>query len=124
MLQIEPTQLIPFWKRAPFMVSLEDASLSSPLFDRDSALFRAADAESNRRYERMRELNKTRIMTLPFRQMGFLIGKGLRNVSTMFRSDQFILLKIKGSGVWKINGRAAWALENGKAIDKLVKSNL
>lgn len=124
MLQIEPTQLIPFWKRAPFMVSLEDASLSSPLFDRDSALFRAADAESNRRYERMRELNKTRIMTLPFRQMGFLIGKGLRNVSTTFRSDQFILLKIKGSGVWKINGRAAWALENGKAIDKLVKSNL
>lgn len=123
MLQIEPTQLIPFWKRAPFMVSLEDTSLSSPLFDRDSALFRAADAESNRRYERMRELNKTRIMTLPFRQMGFLIGKGLRNVSTMFRSDQFILLKIKGSGVWKINGRAAWALENGKAIDKLVKAN-
>lgn len=106
------------------MVSLEDASLSSPLFDRDSALFRAADAESNRRYERMRELNKTRIMTLPFRQMGFLIGKGLRNVSTMFRSDQFILLKIKGGGVWKINGRAAWALENGKAIDKLVKANL
>ena len=124
MLQIEPTQLIPFWKRAPFMVSLEDASLSSPLFDRDSALFRAADAESNRRYERMCELNKTRIMTLPFRQMAFLIGKGLRNVSTMFRSDQFILLKIKGSGVWKINGRAAWALENGKAIDKLVKANL
>lgn len=106
------------------MISLEDASLSSPLFDRDSVLFRAADAESNRRYERMRELNKTRIMTLPFREMGFLIGKGLRNISTMFRSDQFILLKIKGHGVWKINGRAAWALENGKAIDKLVKATL
>lgn len=124
MLQIEPIQLIPLWKRAPFMISLEDASLSSPLFDRDNVLFRAADAESNRRYERMRELNKTRIMTLPFREMGFLVGKGLRNIGTMFRSDQFILLKIKGRGIWKINGRAAWALENGKAMDKLVKANL
>lgn len=107
------------------MVAPCDVTISSPLFDRHNKLSSAEDRESRHRFERMRELNKTRILTLPFRQLNYLIWKAFRTLRTIFSSEQFLYMRVKGrNSVWKINHNSAWALFDGKAIDKLVKHTL
>lgn len=79
-------------------------------------------AEIRRRQDQMRELDRTRIMTRPFRQASYLSWKGFTGFRRFVGSESFIYLKVKGkNGVWKLDKNAAWILEDGKAIDRLVK---
>lgn len=121
LLRIEAAPMIPRKQPASITVPLGDVTLLSPLYERDHKLAAVDAKDTRRRYETMRELNKTNIMTSPFRTFGFLLWKGFRGLKTLFSSEKFVFMSVKGSGVWKLNTNAAWALENGKAIDRLIK---
>lgn len=103
----------------------KDVTISAPLYGHEKRLSANTAAEARRRLEKMRELNKTRILTLPFRQASYLTWRAYRGLKDIMSPNQFIYLHVKGkNGVWKIDQTAAWALDEGKAIDKLVKHTL
>lgn len=90
-------------------------------YERDHKLAFDEAREIRRDYEEMRALNKESILSSPFRLGSYLLWKVFRSFRSVFSSDRFVFLRIKGKGVWKLNTQAAWALEEGKAIDKLIK---
>lgn len=101
-------------------VPAADVTLLTPLYERDHRLASIVVKDTQLRYEKLRELNRKRIMTSPFRTMKFLLWKLFRGFRSVFSSEKFVFMRIKGKGVWKLNTNAAWALQDGKVIDKLV----
>ena len=62
------------------------------------------------------------ILSLPFRQAGFWIGRGFSGIRKAFTNQGLLKLHIRGHNTgWKLEHRAAWALDEGQALDKLVK---
>ena len=50
---------------------------------------------------------------------------GFKNIQGFFTDKRFIFLKAKDkSGAWKLDQNPAWALDNGKALDALVRHDL
>ncbi len=95
---------------------------SSRIFRNETKRSEAETAEIRRRENQKRELDRTRIMTRPFRQASYLSWKGFTKFKKLVFSEGFIYLKVKGrNGVWKLDRNAAWLLEDGKAIDRLIK---
>lgn len=124
-LEIETAASIPGKQSSSVVVAAEDAALSSPLFEGHNSLSEIEKAEIRRRLDKMNELNKTRIMTMPFRQVSYLAWRGLRGARTFLSNEHFIYMRIKGkNGVWKIDRNAAWSLDNGKALDRLIKHDI
>lgn len=99
-----------------------DVEASDRIYGREAKRSEAEMAEIRRRQDHMRELDRTRIMTRPFRQARYLSWKGFIGFRKFVGSENFIYLRIKGkNGVWKLDRNAAWLLEDGKAIDRLIK---
>lgn len=125
MLRIERTVTIPGKQPAPIMVAPSHVSISSPLYGRGNRLSASAAAEVRRRLEEMHKQNRTKLLTMPFRQGGYFIWRAFNGMKTIMSSEQFVYVHIKGrNGVLKLDQNAAWALDEGKAIDKLVKHTL
>ena len=62
------------------------------------------------------------ILSLPFRQAGFWLGRGFSGIKKAFTNQGLLKLHVKGNNTsWKLEHRAAWALDEGQALDKLVK---
>ena len=77
------------------------------------------------REERLRAFAKTNIMTLPFRIMGYWLWRGFIGVRRAFTGEGFNYLHIKGNNrVWKLDRDPAFARDDGKALDRLVKIKL
>ena len=123
LLQIERVPLLPFSKSRTTTVPRTDVTLSSTLFDNDSERrIEAAIAEIKRREDRLRAFAKTNILTLPFRIAGYWIWRGFVGVRRAFTSEGFHYLHVKGNNrVWKLDKDPAWARDDGKALDRLVK---
>lgn len=123
LLQIERTPLIPYRKPRITTVPHTDVILSSTLFDSDSERrIEAAIAEIKLREEKLAAFAKTNLMTLPFRQAGFWIWRSFIGLRRAFTSEGFLYLHLKGNNrVWKMDRDPAWALDDGKALDRLVK---
>ena len=78
--------------------------------------------EINHREERFRAYTRTNLLTLPFRQGSYWIWRAFTYVRETWTQQRFLHLHIKGhSRTWKLFADPAWALDDGKAIDKLVK---
>ena len=123
MLQIENVPMLPGRTPPSMVVSAKDVSLSSSLIKVNEASKRE-NAEIRRRQDEMNQRNKSGILARPFRQIGFFTWRAFRGVRTIFDTEAFIRMRVKGrNGTWKLSQGAAWALDNGKAIDKLVKHN-
>ena len=112
--------MIPLKQPTSITVPASDVTILTPLYERDHKLGAIVVKETQLRFEKMRELNRTRIMTSPFRTMSFLIWKLFRGFRSVFSSEKFVFMRIKGKGVWKLNTNAAWALQDGKALDRLI----
>lgn len=102
------------------MVQRDDMTFLSP-YERDHKLAFDEAQKIRHDYENMRALNKKSIKSSPFRLGSYLLWKVFRSFRSVFSSDRFVFLRVKGKGVWKLNTHAAWALEEGKAMDKLIK---
>ena len=121
-LHLEYTSLVPGKGPVSLVVAPGDVESSDRLYAHEAKRSEAELAETRRRLNQMRELDKNRIMTRPFRQANYLIWKGARGFKNLVFSEGFIYLKFKGrNGVWKLNRNAAWLLEDGRVIDKLIK---
>ena len=64
-------------------------------------------------------------MSLPFRQLNFHLWKGFQALKGVFARNPFIYLRAKGyNASWKLGREAGWALDEGRAIDRVVKSRV
>lgn len=121
-LQIETASSIPGKQPSSIVVAAEDAALSSRLFQGHNSISEIEKVEIRRRLDKMNEFNKTRIMTMPFRQASYLAWRGFRGARTFLSNENFIYMRLRGkNGVWKIDRNTAWSLENGRALDRLIK---
>ena len=121
-LAIEYTPLVPGKRPETLLVAAGEVEASDRIYNNANKRSEAEMAEIRRRETQMRELDKTRIMTRPFRQANYWSWKGFMGLRKLVASEGFIYLKIKGkNGVWKLDRNAAWLLEDGTAIDRLVK---
>lgn len=125
MLQIETVKVFPGQKNSPMVVRSADITSSSPLFQDHRKLGRDEEAEVRRRLYEMHRLNQTRILTRPFREAKYWLWRAFRGTRRVFSSDPVIVMRIKGeSGYWKMYQAGAWALDDGRAIDRLIKHQL
>ena len=126
LLQIERTSVLPFKQRKLVIVPPGDVTISSPVFNDDAQQkLEAAIAEIAWREERLRAFAKTNLLTLPFRQAGYWIWRGFVGIRSAFTVGGFHHLHVRGNNrVWKMDKDPAWALDDGKTLDKLVKIKL
>ena len=121
-LLLEYTSLVPGKPPVSLLLAPSDVVSSDRIYVDEVKRSEAGLAEIRRRQDRMRELDKSRIMTRPFRQASYLTWKGFTGLRNMVTSEGFIHINIKGrNGVWKLDRNAAWLLEDGKAIDRLIR---
>jgi hypothetical protein len=125
MLQIEAVKVFPGQKNPPMVVRSADVTLSSPLFQDHRKLGRDEEAEVRRRLYDMHRLNQTKILTRPFREAKYWLWRAFRGTRRVFGPDPVIVMRITGkSGYWKMYQAGAWALDDGKIIDRLLKHQL
>ncbi|KAI4285346.1 MAG: hypothetical protein L6R38_000702 [Xanthoria sp. 2 TBL-2021] len=126
LLQIESSRMFPGIKPKTVSIPVNDIKLSRPLFQERSSVNSAATLEARRlEAERFRKLRQGNYFLLPFRQLGFHLSKGVRGVKDAFTKNPFIYLRAKGfNGSWKLDKETGWALENGRAIDRIIKSRV
>jgi hypothetical protein len=125
MLQIETVKTLPGRMSSPMLVRSADVTLSSPLYENNRKLGKDDEAEIRRRLYDMHRLNQTRILTKPFREARYWLWRAFRGSKRVFGPDPVILLNIQGErGYWKLYQTGAWALDDGKTIDRLIKHEL
>ena len=126
LLQIERTPMLPFKQRKLVTVPPGDVTMSSHIFNNDpKQKLEATIAEITWREERLRAFAKTNLLMLPFRQAEYWMWRGFVGIRRAFTTEGFHLLHVRGNNrAWKMDKDPAWALDNGKALDKLVKIKL
>ncbi len=113
---------LPFVKPHVFSVAPSDLFISSRLAHASAKNSSLAEEEALRREKEALIRDRTRIMTAPFRQMGRAIWKALTYLSRIFTRQGFFKVLIRGkAGHWQLDSQGGWALEDGKALDKLVR---
>ena len=126
LLQIERVPLLPFTRPRITTAPNTDVTLSSTVFDNDKG--RRIEAEIRaikQREERLRAFAKTNIFTLPFRITGYWMWRGFIGVRRAFTGEGFNYLHVSGKNrAWKLDKDPAYALDDGKALDRLVKVKL
>ncbi|CAL8575493.1 hypothetical protein XPA_001413 [Xanthoria parietina] len=125
-LQIESARMFPGIKPKTVSIPVNDIKLSRPLFQERSSLNSSGTLEARRvEAERLRKLRQGNVFLLPFRQLGFHLSKGVRGVKDAITKNPFIYLRAKGfNGSWKLDIETGWALEDGRAIDRILKSRV
>ena len=126
LLQIERIPTFPLKQRKLVIVPPGDVTISSPVFnDSTEHKLEATIAEINRREERLRAFAKTNLLTLPLRQAGYWMWRGFVGIRSAFTRGGYHYLHVRGNNrVWKLDKDPAWALDEGKALDKLVRIRL
>ena len=126
-LQIESTRMFPFIKPKTVSIPVNDATLSRPLFLERSHGESSNTLEARRRLEaeKLRKLWQGNFFLLPFRQLGFHLSKGFRGLKDAFMKNPFIYLRAKGfNNSWKLDKESGWALDDGRAIDRIIKTSM
>jgi len=115
--------VLPFRQPKVVKVPHNDLTVSLRLYNDNAEQRIEAEIEQmTQREERLQAFAKTNLLTLPFRQAGYWMWRGFMGVRRAFTNEGFIYLHIKGyNRVWKLGSDPAWALDDGKALDKLVK---
>ena len=126
LLRIERIPIFPFKQRKLVTVPPGDVTISSHIFNNDTEQkLEAMIADIARQEERLRAYAKTNLLTLPFRQAGYWMWRGFIGVRRAFTDEGFHYLHVRGnSRVWKMDKDPTWAMDDGKAFDKLVKIKL
>ncbi|KAL8952738.1 MAG: hypothetical protein Q9222_001387 [Ikaeria aurantiellina] len=126
-LQLESIRLFPGLKPKTVSVPSTEVMLSQAFFqDRNTGGTSSKVLEARRaQAERLKRVREGNYLLLPFRQLGFLCGNGFRAIKAVFMSNPFIFLRAKGfNGTWKLGKESGWALEDGRALDRVVKSRV
>lgn len=114
---------MPFREPIVVKVSPRDVTLSSQLCNNNAEQkIEGLIKEMTDREEQLKASAKTNLLTLPFRQANYWMWRGFIGVRRAFTTEGFHYLHVAGHNrVWKLDSNPAWALDDGKALDKLVK---
>lgn len=117
--------MLPFIRPRTVYAPAKDVILSHHFFEGDRAASPEALRERQKYQEKMRKLKGGSIFTLPFRQLRFLCWLGFRAVRRVFSAAGFLRLQVDGFNVqWKLDMTAGWALDEGRALDRVVRHRL
>ena len=124
MLQIESYRNLPWRRSASLVVPYEKVTVTGRFY-----IHKPPETEEQRAYkafleEEDRRWQREHILTLPFRQAGEKLRRFFRFMRGLFGDDGFRLLRVKGrKGIWRLNEKPAWLLEEGKPIDALIRQD-
>lgn len=122
LLKIDSAAMFPGLRPRSAEVPNTEVSLSSHLLEPAVKLSPAELAEKYRRQAEMQEIEKSKILTLPFRQASYWTWRGFQVLKKAVFKEDFIYLKVKNkNGIWKVDKTPAWAAEDGRVLDRLVK---
>lgn len=122
LLKIDSAAMFPGFRPRPVVVPYTNVSLSSQLLKPAVKLSPAERAEIYRRQAHMRKIERSRILTLPFRQASYWIWRGFQVLKRAVFKEGYIYLRVKcKNGTWKVDKVPAWAAEDGRVLDRLVK---
>lgn len=76
-----------------------------------------------RRKRKADEIERSRIMTAPFRHANMAFHSLFKNIARTWSREGFAKLDINGQN-YKMDVTGGWALDEGRAIDRLVKVKL
>jgi hypothetical protein len=126
MLQLDTYRALPGLRARSTIVPHENVISSEKLFRPVSVkpslkerveLFHLKEADQ--------EYQRERLLTLPFRQAWYWSRRGFHGLKGLFSDDGFVFVKIRGkNGVWRLDKDFAWALENGAAFDRVVRTEV
>ncbi|KAG8526870.1 uncharacterized protein KY384_008299 [Bacidia gigantensis] len=122
LLRIEKSRALPFTKPKSDEVLPKDVTMSGTLWmggkeqiERELAKIRKKRQKANSWSD------EGSLLSLPFRQLAFLIGRGFAAVKKAVINEHLLQFHIKGRNIpYKLEHRDAWALDEGQALDKLV----
>lgn len=99
-----------------------DITLSSRIYIDLSQTHAMHAAEMREYQEKMRDIERTHLMTSPFRKMSYLTWRMFGSLRRVWTREGFVYLQVKGrNGTWKIDRDGGWALDDGRGLDRLVK---
>ncbi|MCJ1254737.1 hypothetical protein MMC24_002553, partial [Lignoscripta atroalba] len=120
LLRIENARMLPGFRPKAVSVPHNTVVLSAQLLASEMKLRPVELAEVRQQQAKMREIEKSRILTMPFRQASYWLWKAFEGLKRIWSKDGFIYIRIKGrNGTWKLDRNAAWALDDGRALDRL-----
>ena len=124
-IRIEVRRALPLPGLPPrvFTAAPADLALSRRIHEPPAQAEVLHPAEARKRAEQQREFERSRILSVPFRHLSYAIWSGLQGLSRVWTREGFAKVRINGrSGVWKVDRAGGWALDGGRAVDRLVKT--
>lgn len=125
-LKLESAPLLPGIRPRTVSVPAKFVTLSDRLYAEKSGGVPLHLLElRSRRAEKIMKLKHGNIMSLPIRQLGFHLWNGFQVLKEVFSNNPFIYLRAKGHyATWKLDKGAGWALDEGRAFDRVVKDSV
>ena len=125
LLRIDSAEMLLTLRPKPVVAPHHDVILSEFLYRAPTKSSTAEFVAARREEDRWREIAKKNLMTLPFRQASYWIWRGFVLMKNVVWKDDFIHVQVVGkNGTFKFDRNAAWALDDGRALDRLVKHRL
>ena len=120
--QIERSVSVPFVRPKVRTVPPTDITTSAPLFLGGDAQIRLELNELQRRKDWKTATAKGDRLSFPIRQLGYWAGWTFFSVKKAFTGTGIINCHLAGNNLaWKMERDGAWALEDGRTIDGLVR---
>lgn len=120
-LEVRRVLALPFRKARLVDVKPSDLTLMEPMYEEPEIDTESA-VEKFRREEEKRRLERTRLLSAPFRHMGaFIRGVG-RNLLKVWTRSGFVKMQIQGKkGRYKLDRDGGWTLDEGRTLDRLLR---
>ena len=115
---------VPFFPARKIYIRPQEMVLPMPLGPTASqrltpAEMRQMKVEEERRRQMELEYERNHIMTSPFRHMNKVFFSLFQNTRRAFMKEGFVTVQVK-QRTYKLDITGGWALDNGKALDRLV----
>ena len=124
-LQIDNVATLPKFRPKSIVAASSDIIFSEFLFITPIKLSPAEKRAAQQQEDRKREREKSRLLTLPFRQASYWMWRGFLSIKKALWKNDFIYVQVKDCNMpFKLDRDAAWALDDGRALDRLVKHRL
>ena len=125
LLRIDNAAVFPGIRPRSVVVPHNDIVLSEYAFIQPVKLSPAEVMAERMEVERKLAYLRARVLTLPFRQANYWTWRGFMAMKSIIWKDDWIYLQVVGRNKsFKLDRNAAWALDNGRALDRVVKHRL
>jgi hypothetical protein len=122
-LDLRRTIPLPFLPPRNILVPSTSISLSTPLFHPSPGPPTPAQRrEAAAQEARQREIERTRILTAPFRHFWYFSKRMMRALVRVWSREGFVKVNVEGkAGFWRLDREGGWMLDEGRGIDRIAK---